>query len=107
MAKPTCNKAFPNAFEIFGADLLVTHQPRPDAFQVHILELNAEPAIELTGARLGWILDDFFQGVATTCVAPFFAPELSGTDGSELNEGETRNGLVKCLTVEVRGSRAW
>lgn len=69
-----------------------------------ILELNAEPAIELTGARLGWILDEFFVGVSKTCVAPFFKDTSSV---KEWGEGELRNGLIKCMDLEVRSSRAW
>jgi len=112
LASPIHFQAVPNAFEIFGADLLVTHGLGA-AFQVTILELNAEPAIELTGARLGWILDDLFKGVANVCVADFFAPTPSSIESNltsskkDWSNGEARHGLVKCLSVEVRGSRAW
>ncbi|KAG8897853.1 hypothetical protein FRB99_007869 [Tulasnella sp. 403] len=95
----------PNSFELFGADLLVTcggHDA--SSFDVKILELNAEPAIENTGARLGWILEDLVRGMTNACVGTFF----SGTapkDGWQV--GESRFGLRKCLSTEVRGSGAW
>ncbi|KAG8695612.1 hypothetical protein FRC08_007661, partial [Ceratobasidium sp. 394] len=93
-------QVLPNAFELFGADLLVTHISKPGApkFQVSLLEINAEPAIELTGARLNWILVDLFKGIAHTCVKPFFE------DGTEPAESQdSRQWLRKCLDAEVRG----
>ncbi|KAG8700616.1 hypothetical protein FRC09_005843 [Ceratobasidium sp. 395] len=93
-------QVLPNAFELFGADLLVTHAPEsgPSKFQVSLLELNAEPAIELTGARLNWILVDLFKGIAHTCIKPFFE------DGAEsLGRQDSKQWLRKCLDVEVRG----
>lgn len=67
-----------------------------------LLEINAEPAVELTGARLSWILEDLYVAVGKTCVEPFF----SGSDRT-MNKtwivGETRHGLIKCLDEEVRG----
>ncbi|KAG8850138.1 hypothetical protein FRB96_000513 [Tulasnella sp. 330] len=95
----------PNVFEIFGADLLVTYNNQDDSLQVHILEMNAEPAIELTGKRLQWILDDFFQGVANVCVRPFLfhLDAIEDADETDWTVGETRYGLRKCLDVRVRG----
>lgn len=90
----------PNAFELFGADLLVTHapvdNPGSSRFQVNLLEINAEPAIELTGARLNWILVDLFKGIAHTCIRPFFEEQAESTNQSS-------DWLRKCLDVEVRG----
>ena len=75
-------KALPNAFELFGVDFLVTQGSGSGALQAMLLEMNAEPAIEMTGARLTWILDDLFKAIAETCVEPFFRgdgpPENSG-----------------------------
>lgn len=102
----------PNAFELFGADLLVTHASPGIAniqpgrrFQVHLLEFNAEPAIELTGARLGWVLEDMFQAIANVCIGPFFGVE--GCRWANWEVGETKEGLRKCLEVHVRGLGAW
>ncbi|KZT74720.1 TTL-domain-containing protein [Daedalea quercina L-15889] len=100
-------QALPNAFELFGVDFLVTHVDSPSArrkFQVYLLEVNSEPAIELTGPRLTWILEDLFTAIGSVCVVPFFG----GSSGDERWEvGETRESLKKCLEVEVRGSRGW
>ncbi|CDO72339.1 hypothetical protein BN946_scf184977.g36 [Trametes cinnabarina] len=70
----------PNAFELFGIDFVITHDPSPNAarkFQVNLLEVNSEPAIELTGPRLTWILEDLFKAIARKCVAPFFSADRS------------------------------
>ena len=44
-----------------------------DRFSVKLLEINAEPAIEMTGKRLQWILEDLFEAISRTCVVPFFS----------------------------------
>jgi tubulin--tyrosine ligase len=90
----------PNAFELFGADLLVTHIPESDGpkFQVSLLEINAEPAIELTGARLNWILVDLFKGIAHTCIKPFFENSTKDPESQS-----SKKWFRKCLDVEVRG----
>ena len=99
----------PNAFEMFGIDFLVTHASNPSEgrrFQVKLLEVNSEPAIELTGPRLTWILDDLFKYIGKVCIAPFF----SGSDDKDTdtwNVGETRDYLSKCLHIDVRGAGGW
>lgn len=86
----------PNAFELFGADLLVSYNH--SKFTVSILELNAEPAIELTGARLSWTLEKMFDGICLACIRPFFAkhenegqgfsfPKINNK-GDEVREGK-------------------
>ncbi|KAI0662721.1 tubulin-tyrosine ligase [Cubamyces menziesii] len=102
----------PNAFELFGIDFVVTHDPSPDAprkFQVNLLEVNSEPAIELTGPRLTWILEDLFKAIAKTCVAPFFSAEGSpiqqDVDGWKV--GEVKENMRKCLDMQVRGAQGW
>ena len=84
----------------------MSHNPAPRAeskFTVSILELNAEPAIEMTGARLSWVLEAMFSGICQTCITPFFE---ASTDKKEVDVGwevgETRYGLRKCFAVEVR-----
>lgn len=92
----------PNAFELYGVDFLIAHAPASNAtsYEVKLLEINAEPAIELTGPRLTWILEDLFVSIGSTCVKPFLEGErLDG--GWEL--GETRHNLIKCLEEKVRG----
>ncbi|KAI0374272.1 tubulin-tyrosine ligase [Pilatotrama ljubarskyi] len=102
----------PNAFELYGIDFVVTHDPSPIAprkFQVNLLEINSEPAIELTGPRLTWILEDLFKGIAKTCIVPFFATDGSPVrdDVQSWQEGEMKENLRKCLYVEVRGAQGW
>ncbi|KAH8100635.1 tubulin-tyrosine ligase family-domain-containing protein [Cristinia sonorae] len=94
-------QTLPNAFELYGIDFLVTHSSNSDRrFQVQLLEVNSEPAIELTGPRLTWILQDLFQAIAQTCVEPFFK---GSSQGGEWRVGEVRQHLKKCLDTEVRG----
>ncbi|KIP05570.1 hypothetical protein PHLGIDRAFT_30875 [Phlebiopsis gigantea 11061_1 CR5-6] len=103
----------PNVFELFGVDFLVTHHPEPTAsrrFHVSLLEVNAEPAIELTGPRLTWILEDLFCAIAQVCVTPYFRAQLhDGGEGEERewSVGETKENLRKCLDVQVRAEGGW
>ena len=92
---------------MYGIDFVVTDNRSADSgrkLQVSLLEVNSEPAIELTGPRLTWILEDLFKGIAKTCVEPFFASESSpvcgGLDGWKV--GEARENMRKCLEVQVR-----
>ncbi|KAJ7102237.1 tubulin-tyrosine ligase [Mycena belliarum] len=101
LLNPIHFQPLPNAFELFGIDFLVTDSPISlPRFQVKLLEINAEPAIELTGPRLSWILQDLFTAIAKVCVEPFFNPN---TVEAEWSVGENRHGLIKCLDEEVRG----
>ena len=80
-------------------------------FQVQLLEINSEPAIELTGPRLTWILEDLFIAIGKVCIAPFFSTENHGGTGENTEVsawvvGQMRHGLRKCLQVEVRGASA-
>ncbi|KAJ8515266.1 hypothetical protein ONZ45_g7299 [Pleurotus djamor] len=61
---PVHFQPLPNAFELYGIDFLVEHMPGSPRFQTKLLEINAEPAIELTGPRLHWILEGLFNGIA-------------------------------------------
>ncbi|KAG7450353.1 tubulin-tyrosine ligase [Guyanagaster necrorhizus] len=101
LQNPVHFQALPNAFELFGVDFLVTHQPLSEfAFQIQLLEINSEPAIELTGPRLSWILEDLFVSIGRVCVQPFFTkcrPETWPV-------GESRFGLLKCLDEKVRAN---
>jgi tubulin--tyrosine ligase len=80
-------------------------------FQVQLLEINSEPAIELTGSRLTWILEDLFVAIGKVCITPFFLmrnnrAQSANTKFSDWVVGETRHGLQKCLEVDVRGPPA-
>ncbi|EJD03975.1 tubulin-tyrosine ligase [Fomitiporia mediterranea MF3/22] len=102
---PVHFQPLPNAFELYGVDLLVSHGPSDGTsgrFQVKLLEFNSEPAIEMTGARLRWILEDLFDLIAKTCIHPFF----SGGDMvvmASSNETEGGCALRQCLDVKLRG----
>lgn len=78
----------------------MTVSPEIPDLQVNLLEINAEPAIELTGPRLTWILEDLFVAIREACVEPFF---LKGALlDAEWAVGEVRHGIIKCLDQEVR-----
>ena len=72
--------------------------------QPYLLEVNSEPAIELTGRRLTWILEDLFTSVARVAVKPHL-DQVEQVEGCETSESEQH--LFKCLEVEVRGKRGW
>ena len=97
---------------MYGIDFLVSHTSTVPSenrrFQVSLLEVNSEPAIELTGPRLTWILEDLFKSIGKVCVAPFFKGDIEGDlDGEEWKVGETKELLRKCLDVNVRGVGGW
>ena len=88
--RPLELQPLPNAFELFGVDFVVTCDD--SKLRPYLLEINSEPAIELTGPRLTWILEDLFAGIAGIAVGH---PDKVGEH------------LFKCLDVEVRGERGW
>ena len=81
-------------------DFLVVHEAN-NSFRVKLLEINAEPSIELTGPRLSWIIEDLFVLVGKVCVEPFF--DVKAGDHGGWVPGETKNHLIKCLEEHVRG----
>ncbi|KAJ3719732.1 tubulin-tyrosine ligase [Lentinula raphanica] len=109
LENPIHFQAIPNAFELFGADFLIDSTKSRSRFQIKLLEINAEPAIELTGPRLGWILEDLFVDIGKVCVEPFVETEQqagSVRDDDGWDVGETRRNFVKCLEVGVRPRRS-
>ena len=85
---------------------MVSYSPNPTLgrkYQVHILEVNSEPAIQNTVPRLTWILEDLYKEMARHFVSPFFNTEQE----SSWTIGETRDHLRKCLSTEVRGVSGW
>lgn len=102
MSSNSCLQPLPNAFELYGADFLVSHEP--DGFQVKLLEMNSEPAIELTGPRLTWILEDLFKAIGVVCIQPFVRKTSREVS---LEVGETSHNLLrKCLDIKVYASMA-
>ena len=95
----------PNAFELYGIDFLIEHTSvgsGTPSYLVKILEINAEPAIELTGQRLRWILEDLFTSISVVCVEPFLNGKHEGGVQEGWRMGETHHNLIKCLEVDVR-----
>lgn len=92
----------PNAFELYGADFLISHDPVD--FQVKLLEVNSEPAIELTGPRLTWILEDLFKAIGIICIQPFLHSASHEERNASWKVGETVHNLRKCLDIKVRAS---
>lgn len=101
----------PNAFELYGVDFLVSHAHDPTAldslgnsrmFQVKLLEINSEPAIELTGRRLHRILEDLFVAIEQIAVLPFFRQEVGCVPSMEVPVVPRH--LRMCLNTKVRGS---
>ncbi|KAL5534260.1 hypothetical protein ACEPAG_722 [Sanghuangporus baumii] len=103
---PVHFQPLPNAFELFGVDFLVSHGPcsrTGGRFLVKLLEFNSEPAIEMTGTRLKWILEDLFELISRTCVEPFFNREIFGEVRIPCRTGlESSCAFRKCLVVNLR-----
>ncbi|TKA55354.1 hypothetical protein B0A53_02278 [Rhodotorula sp. CCFEE 5036] len=99
----------PNAFEIFGVDLLVD-----DNFGVSLLEINACPDFGQTGAELQEVIDHLFSCTIDVAVRPFFArtgddkadssasgPDQLSDSFERLKVGGSR-GLKEVLRLQVR-----
>ncbi|KAH7921796.1 tubulin-tyrosine ligase [Leucogyrophana mollusca] len=114
---PVHFQPLPNAFELYGVDFLVSHAQSASVsedarFEVKLLEINSEPAIELTGPRLTWILEDLFSAIGKVCVRPFVGVSGNGTNEEDVKEvnwgvGDVRYHLRKCLDLQIRGSGGW
>lgn len=63
-------QTIPNAFEIYGVDLMVGKEG-----EVFLLEVNAYPDFKQTGEELGELISGLFDGVVRTAVRPFFGGE--------------------------------
>ncbi|KIY72743.1 tubulin-tyrosine ligase [Cylindrobasidium torrendii FP15055 ss-10] len=98
LQNPVHFQALPNAFELYGVDFLVSFTPG-NAMQVSLLEFNSEPAIELTGPRLAWILEDLFATIGKVCVSLFFS--TAKDDNEEWTVGETKHEFTKCLEKDL------
>ena len=71
-------------------------------YQVKLLEINAEPAIEKTGPRLTWILEELFVSIGVVCVKPFLEGKRVAVTEEGWKLGQTRYNLIKCLDEQVR-----
>lgn len=68
--------------------------------------MNSEPAIELTGPRLTWILEDLFKAIGIICIQPFLQRSSRDRSNTSLEVGETLHNLRKCLDIKVHTSMA-
>ncbi|KAK0566534.1 putative tubulin--tyrosine ligase pby1 [Tilletia horrida] len=107
---------WPNAFEVFGIDLLVestipgvsTQTESDEAsppFRVWLLEINAQPDFAQTGSRLEPTIEHLFTRVFDLAVTPFFAGEQHAERPAPAVPGESVNGMTLCLDLEL--SKAW
>lgn len=80
-------QTLPNAFEIYGVDLMVGEDGN-----VYLLEVNAYPDFKQTGDDLGQLISGLFDGVVKTAVVPFF--------GGATQEDEN---MEKVLDIELAG----
>lgn len=71
-----------------------------------MLEINSEPAIELTGPRLTWILEDLFKAIGVVCVQPFVRSAGDKDKDNSWKVGETVYNLRKCLDMRTHASMA-
>ncbi|KAF8898573.1 tubulin-tyrosine ligase [Infundibulicybe gibba] len=104
LATPIHFQPLENAFELYGVDFLIASDPgahKSTIYTVKLLEINAEPAIELTGPRLTWILEDLFIAIGNAIVEPFISP-VSEPHTGQWPVGETHHHLIKCLQTNVR-----
>lgn len=68
-------------------------------FQVNILEVNSEPAIEMTGPRLKWVLEDLFDHIANFAVQPFFKRSRDAPSENTLNVNFNDSHWRKCVVI--------
>ncbi|SNX84855.1 related to PBY1 - putative tubulin tyrosine ligase [Melanopsichium pennsylvanicum] len=99
---------WPNAFEVFGVDLLVGYDDNVDAgkgenkeLKVWLLEVNAQPDFAQTGARLSAVIDRLFERVCEIAVLPYHADAGSGDKDVTWKVGESRDGTTLCFREEL------
>lgn len=107
----------PNAFEIFGVDLVVSF-PDPSSSEgslptprVSLLEFNASPDFVQSGDALRPRLLEMFKGVVHIAVAPFFGLQTIDTEEvdkqpEDWQEGEEAFGWVCVGKGQVRAQWA-
>jgi hypothetical protein len=77
-------------------DFLVTFDGSDERkFRVSLLEFNAEPAIEMTGKRLRWILEELFEQIAEVCVKPVILDNTNTVATGDYKQ------LTCCLDVDL------
>lgn len=95
-AVPNHFSVAPNAFEIFGVDLMLS-QPEDDRpIGVHLLEFNACPDFKQSGNDLHHVIERLFEGAIDLAVKPFFDPPPADEDWPVLAR---RGDWLKCLDL--------
>ncbi|TKY85327.1 hypothetical protein EX895_005489 [Sporisorium graminicola] len=96
---------WPNAFEVFGVDLLVGHddqiEGRGQELKVWLLEVNAQPDFAQTGARLSAVIDRLFQRVCEIAVLPYHSDQDALQKLEGWNVGESRYGTTLCFKEDL------
>ncbi|KAE8234942.1 hypothetical protein CF326_g8 [Tilletia indica] len=103
---------WPNAFEIFGIDLLVEStgpsssdtdkDAAKDEFKVLLLEINAQPDFAQSGSRLEPTIEHLFGRTFELAVQPFFDKSDSVPPSTV---GQSDSGMTLCLDLQL--SKAW
>jgi hypothetical protein len=91
---------WPNAWEIFGVDLMVTVDPSnaSDSLRVWLLEVNAQPDFAKSGPQLQQKIDTLFARSLQICTLG--QDDEPGTNAAlEWQPGESRNGMTLCLDL--------
>ncbi|KAJ1018809.1 hypothetical protein NDA16_004614 [Ustilago loliicola] len=97
---------WPNAFEVFGVDLLVGYDDETRAggneekdreLKVWLLEVNAQPDFAQTGARLSAIIDRLFERVCEIAILPYHNDSGMSGEQAAWKVGESRNGTTLCF----------
>ncbi|KAL9936554.1 hypothetical protein V8E36_004622 [Tilletia maclaganii] len=102
---------WPNAFEVFGIDLLVESVPERErttdssSFKVWLLEINAQPDFAQTGSRLEPTIEHLFGRVFDLAVLPFLSPDESKASIQPAIVGQSADGITLCLQLQL--SNAW
>lgn len=102
---------WPNAFEVFGVDLLVGYDDNAKSgtepaercerdLKVWLLEVNAQPDFAQTGARLSAVIDNLFERVCEIAVLAYHG-ESTQEEQDDWKTGESRQGTTLCFREEL------
>ncbi|CCF52070.1 hypothetical protein NDA11_006465 [Ustilago hordei] len=96
---------WPNAFEVFGVDLMVGYDDETDAkgrqLKVWLLEVNAQPDFAQTGARLSSVIERLFERVCEIAVLPYHSESRTAEGLDAWNVGESRLGTTLCFREDL------
>ncbi|EST04899.1 Tubulin-tyrosine ligase/Tubulin polyglutamylase [Kalmanozyma brasiliensis GHG001] len=104
---------WPNAFEVFGVDLLVGYDDSTsgtgghkegafsDELKVWLLEVNAQPDFAQTGARLSAVIDRLFERVCEIAVLPYHSDQQSTGGLGGWKVGESRHSTTLCFKEDL------